>query len=188
MTNPSEFYEIFPHISADDTVMIALYKFKTNIQGYAVFKIPYLESVFWTHYKYNDSDNNDNVSSKIILNTFNGFNYTFKASRKNQSNAWITTEWPIPPLNMSKSSLHIILEHHALPHDTSLPQQLILHGIKRLFPKKDNYILVSSRNIPEFVFTYYDDTETGEIYNIENQNAIHDTITNFHEIQTIDKY
>lgn len=154
--------------------------------GDMIFKFPYSRDTFWTHFKFNSSYN---LAIEIILVTGDGYTYTVSSQQMRERGIWYDTTWPIPSIKtMEDSGVYLKIKPHNTP-DFNLSIKLC--GFMDLFPKVENYLLLSSLDTYQFVFAKYelDDLDPrGLIYNVENYHYIREIIIKACGVRLISRY
>ena len=154
--------------------------------GDMLFKFPYSRDTFWTHFRFNSPYN---LAIEIILITGDGYTYTVSSQQMRERGIWYDTTWPIPSIKtIEDSGVYLKIKPHNIP-DFNLSIKLC--GFMDLFPKVENYILLSSLDTYQFVFAKFelDNLEPrGLIYNVENYDYIREIIVKACGIRLISRY
>jgi len=148
-------------------------------EGNMLYKIPYSENTYWTNFKYSYYNTTDIylelLDIEIIIITKDGYKYNIKESEKQFENKkWYDTEWPLPSIYTigSKEGLYFKMK---LPINNNNIIFSVL-GFIDLYPKVENYILLSPFNTYQFIFYKYEDDilleKGGSIWNVEHSDYI----------------
>jgi hypothetical protein len=161
-----------------------------NNDGNILCKFPYSKGTWWTNFKYSVyPPSNQQLIMSLILITDEGYTYVIGNESFMQQNIWIDTVWPLLSVNTNQNSQNsenskkcgLYLKIKPLSGDEHINISLNLLGYRNLFPKSNNYILISPNKTYQFVFTEYendDGTTSGTMYNIEHFDYIRDIINN----------
>jgi hypothetical protein len=166
-------------------------KLFTN-NGDIMYKFPYSKGTWWTNFKYSVYPiSNQQLIISVVLITNEGYTYVISRESFIQQNEWNDTIWPLLSLNTSgnnynnynnyninnKSGLYFKIK--PLKGDENIHISIKLVGFRNLFPKSENYILISPVKTYQFVFTEFeneDGTTDGTMYNVEHVDYIRDII------------
>jgi hypothetical protein len=157
--------------------------------GDMLFKFPYSKDTYWTHFRINTIPEQV-LNIEIILVTKDMCIYTISPKQLREKGIWYDTTWPIPSIKTSfESGIYLKIKPLNI-RDSNLSIKLC--GFMNLFPDVNNYLLYSSLDTYQFVFSKYEmDNQEGVggvIYNVENYDYIRDIIDNACEIRMLDRY
>jgi hypothetical protein len=181
-----------------------VYTFNNNeriirMNGDIMYKFPYSKGTWWTNFKYCVYPiSNQQLIISIILITDEGYSYIISRESFIEQNKWTDTVWPLLSVNMS-GNMNINKSHNSglyfkikpLKGDEDIQISIKLLGFRNLFPKSENYILISPIKTYQFVFTEFeneDGTTSGTMYNIEHIDYIRDIINKSFIVYLIDDY
>jgi hypothetical protein len=155
--------------------------------GNILYRFPYSINTYWTNFKYSCYNITKSVSElldlEIILITNDEYEYSVKNDEKFNDKTWYDTEWPIPSINTSESRAGIYFKIKPQTDMKSTYKIIIsILGFEDLFPKVENYLLLSSLDTYQFVFSRY------SIYNVEHYDYIREIISKACGIRLIDRY
>jgi len=148
-------------------------------EGNILYKFPYSKNTYWTNFKYSCYKCQEFLDIEIILITHDGYTYNIKESEKQFENKkwydteWYDTEWPLPSIYTtgSKEGLYFKMK---LPINNNIIFSVL--GFIDLYPKVENYILLSPFNTYQFIFYKYEDDilleKGGSIWNVEHSDYI----------------
>ncbi len=160
---------------------------RTNDGSY-LFRFPYSRDTFWTNFRYSlYGVDNAELDVGIELITTNNFTYDILPLQPKQGSQWHDTVWPLPSSNGSPDSGVFYIR--VRPSSVFQLQHFRLHllGFMDLFPRVQNYLLLTERDTYQFVF-YMNDGQDGRVYNVENQVYIQDIVNNAQGIRPISRY
>ncbi len=164
--------------------------------GYGMYKFPYSKDTYWTNFKYACYNITKNEPAElemgIELVTTDNYKYCVKMLQTHQNKVWYDTEWPFP-------SIYTVGDHAGVYFKVKFPSDndqysfnIFLLGFMDLFPKVENYLLLSTLDTYQFVFAKYeqDDLEgaRGIIHNVENYDYIREIIVKACGIRLIKRY
>jgi hypothetical protein len=165
--------------------------------GAYLYKLPYSRNTFWTNFKFNlYGINNAELEIGIELVTSDGFSYDIAIPEPKRAQIWHDTVWPLPSLNSGHNDGAIYIR---VRPSSAVPFQLHnfrlqLLGFMDLFPRSQNYLLLTERYTYQFVFYMNEDNQeghqpaAGRIYNVENLVYIEDIVNNAQGIRLISQY
>lgn len=167
--------------------------------GNILYKFPYSKDTYWTNFKYSCYNITKNVKElldmEIILITNDEYEYNVKKDEQFEDKKWYDTEWPIPSINTNGSRTGIYFKIKPLTDMKSSYNIIIsLLGFTDLFPKVENYLLLSPFDTYQFVFSKFEDNEyteensSGTIYNVEHNDYIREIISKACGIRLINRY
>ena len=169
------------YVSTDDAII--------DDDGDILFRFPYSKDTFWTNFKYSYYGNKELLEIGIKLVTSNGYSYEVAPQIVREKSVWEDTIWPLPSINTENGGIYLKIKHVA---DIKYKLSISLLGFMDIFPKVDNYLLLSPLDTYQFVFSkveYNDpDLATGSIYSIEHFNHIHNIINKSYGVQLIKRY
>lgn len=158
--------------------------YRYNEDGNMLYKFPYSQDTFWTHFKVLNSDGYM-LAVEVILITSDGYTYTISQQQLREKGRWYDTTWPFPSINTSfEAGVYLKIK----PHNIDMNLSIKLLGFMYLFPKVDNYLLLSSLDTYQFVFSKHSEENRGVIYNVENYCYIKDIINKSCGIRMLNRY
>ena len=142
-----------------------------------IFKFPYSENTYWTHFKYATSLPNIILESELHIVTDDGYKFIILQQHPRHPSKWYDTVWPLPSVNTSNSGIYLkikaptenvrqmgILNAHlppaaepsegtnggAKPVSNDQRPNIIVHlsGFIDLLPSVEQYIITSVVNTP----------------------------------------
>jgi hypothetical protein len=186
-----------------------IYSFQENDyhidnEGNLLYKFPYSKDTYWTNFKYSCYNNTknqfENIEIGIKLVTGDNYEYCIQAIQHREDKVWYDTEWPFPSVNTFVGRSGLYFKVKPADNKSSYNIKISLLGFMDLFPKVENYILLSSFDTYQFVFTKYEDNEFLKyeddelecvplsIYNVENYDYIREIISKACQISLIKNY
>jgi hypothetical protein len=162
-----------------------------------LYRFPYSKNTYWTNFKYtcfNITKNQyEQLDIGIELKTSDSYKYTIKEMEVLEDKKWYDTVWPIPSIYTYGSDACIDFKIKPPSDNKSIYNIVIsLLGFMDLFPKVENYLLLSSLDTYQFVFAKYeqDDLEgaRGSIYNVEHYDYIREIIVKACGVRLIKRY
>lgn len=117
---------------------------QTNNSNELLFKFPYSENTYWTHFKYATSLPNTVLESELSIVTDDGYKFIILQHHPRFPSMWYDTVWPLPSINASGGGAGIYLK--IKPSET--PVDIIVHlsGFVDLLPSVDQYIIATVTN------------------------------------------
>jgi hypothetical protein len=117
---------------------------QTNNSNELLFKFPYSENTYWTHFKYATSLPNTILESELSIVTDDGYKFIILQQHPRFPSMWYDTVWPLPSINASGGGIYLKIK----PSET--PVDIILHlsGFVDLLPSVDQYIIATVTNNP----------------------------------------
>ena len=108
-----------------------------------LFKFPYSENTYWTHFKYITSVPNTVLQVELLIMTDNGQDHVILPLQLLQPGTWHNTVWPLPSVNTSISAIYLKIK-------PSNENDIIVHlsGFVDLLPRVDCYIISAASDIP----------------------------------------
>lgn len=109
-----------------------------------LFKFPYSENTYWTHFKYATSLPNTVLESELLIVTEYDQEYVILPLKARQSSTWHDTIWPLPSINTQISGIYLKIK----PPLT--PVEIIVHlsGFVDLLPSFEQYVIMPGVNTP----------------------------------------
>lgn len=161
--------------------------------GTYLYKLPYSRDTFWTNFKFNlYGVDNAELDIGIEINTSNDFIYDIAPLAARRAATWHDTVWPLPSANSGQNNGAFYIRvrpNPAVPFQ--LPNfRLQILGFMDLFPRSQNYLLLTERYTYQFVL-YMNEGEqqpNARIYNVENEVYIEDIVNNAQGIRLISQY
>jgi hypothetical protein len=160
----------------------------TAHDGSLLFKVPYSKNTFWTNFKY-AVPGDEQLTIGLELYTSDEYIYNIIPPTQCNPRSWHDTHWPLPSTNSQVNSGVIYIRvysnsNYNLRHHLNL--QIL--GFMDLFPVESNYILLTQNDTYQFVFYMNNGEGNATIYNVENQNYVHNIIHNSQGIRLISRY
>ena len=109
-----------------------------------LFKFPYSENTYWTHFKYITSIPNTVLHAELLIVTDNGHECVILPLQLLQPSTWHNTVWPLPSVNTSISAIYLKIK----PSNENLDIIVHLSGFIDLLPRVDGYIISAASDIP----------------------------------------
>ena len=109
-----------------------------------LFKFPYSENTYWTHFKYTTSMPNTLLYAELLIITDKGQDHVILPLQLLQPSTWHNTVWPLPSVNTSISAIYLKIK----PSSENLDIILYLSGFVDLLPSVDGYIISAASDIP----------------------------------------
>jgi hypothetical protein len=165
-----------------------------NGDGYMMYKFPYSKDTFWTNFKYSCYNVTENkyqcLEIGLELVTSDGYTYCVQMLHERQDKVWYDTNWSFPSVYTFGKQAGLYFKVKP-PTDNSLYNiNISLLGFMDLFPKVENYLLLSSLDTYQWVFSKFenDDEESGSIYNVEHYDYIREIMSKACGIRMIKRY
>ena len=109
-----------------------------------LFKFPYSENTYWTHFKYATSLPNTILQVELLIVTDDGQDQVILPLQSKQPSTWHGTVWPLPSVNTPISAIYLKFK----PSNENLNIVLQLSGFIDLLPNVEDYTIVSKLNTP----------------------------------------
>jgi len=108
-----------------------------------LFKFPYSENTYWTHFKYVTSVPNTVLQVELLIVTDNGQYHVILPLQLLQPSTWHNTVWPLSSVNTSNSAIYLKIK-------PSNENDIIVYlsGFVDLLPRVDGYIISAASDIP----------------------------------------
>lgn len=165
-----------------------------SYDGYLMYKFPYSKNTYWTNFKYTCYNTTKNEYSKldigIELVTNDNYTYCVQMIQEREDKVWYDTDWPFPSVKLAGSNAGLYFKVKP-PSDNSIYSiNISLLGFMDLFPKVENYLLLSTLDTYQWVFSKFgkDDDECGSIYNVEHYDYIRDIVNKACGVRLIVRY
>ncbi len=164
--------------------------------GYVMYKFPYSKDTYWTNFKYScynvTKSEYESLEIGLELVTSDGYTYCVQMLHKRQDKVWYGTEWPFPSIYTFGSQAGLYFKVKPPTNDSLYNINISLLGFMDLFPKVENYLLLSPLDTYQFVFSKFeqDDLEgaRGSIYNVENYDYIREIVKKACGVRLIVRY
>lgn len=161
-----------------------------------LYKFPYSKDTYWTNFKYSCYNMQYNtlelLDIEIILITTDGYEYNVKKNEHFNDKTWYDTEWPIPSNYTNESRAGIYFKIKSLIEPLTVYNIVIsLLGFTDLFPSTENYLMISSIDTYQFVFSKFEqdyENTSGTIHNVEHYDYIKEIISDSCVIRLINSY
>lgn len=156
-----------------------------------LYKLPYSRDTFWTNFRFTlYGVDNAELDISIELDTSDGFVYDIVQPALRRALTWHDTVWPLPSLDSGQNNGAIYIR--VRPNSTFQLQNFRLQvlGFMDLFPRTQNYLLLTERYTYQFVFYMNEEEQqpAGRIYNVENLVYVDDIVNNAQGIRLISQY
>ena len=156
-----------------------------------LYRFPYSKDTYWTNFKYScyniTKNRPEQLEFGIELRTTDGYKYCIKSVENLEDKKWYDTIWPIPSINTIGTDASIDFKITPPSDKNSIYNIVIsLLGFIDLFPKVENYLLLSPFDTYQFVFSEYE--SYGSIHNVEHYDYIRDIIKKACGIRLIKRY
>lgn len=167
-----------------------------NSSGYTLYKFPYSKDTYWTNFKYSCYNITKNEPAELEIGiefvTSDDYEYCAKMLQNHQNKVWYDTEWPFPSINTVGSKAGIYFKIKFPSDNDKYSFNLSLLGFMDLFPKVENYILLSSLDTYQTVFSKFEQEDLeesrGSIWNVEHYDYIREIIVKACGIRLIRRY
>jgi hypothetical protein len=113
--------------------------------GDMLFKFPYSENTYWTHFKYATSSQNTILESELLIVTDDGYKFVILQQHPRFSSKWYDTVWPLPSINSSGGEAAIYLK--IKPSTQNVDIILHLSGFVDLLPSVEQYIISTATTV-----------------------------------------
>lgn len=200
-----EFPTDIPHLInpeiQDPVSKSVIYTFSTQDflldgEGNILYKFPYSKDTYWTNFTYScyniTKNQPEELEIGIKLVTSDDYEYCVQMIHTRQAKVWYDTEWPFPSINTIGTSAGVYFKiKQPSDNESKYMIQVKLLGFMDLFPKVENYLLLSTLDTYQFVFAKYemDDLPSrGVIYNVENYDYIREIIVKACGVRLIKRY
>ena len=109
-----------------------------------LFKFPYSENTYWTHFKYATSLPNTVLDVELLVMTEYDQECVILPLKARQPSTWHDTIWPLPSINTQISGIYLKIKPPLTPVD------IIVHlsGFVDLLPTIEQYVIMPSANTP----------------------------------------
>jgi hypothetical protein len=161
--------------------------------GAYLYKLPYSRDTFWTNFKFSlYGVDNAELAIGIEIMTSDDFIYDIAPIVPRRAITWHDTVWPLPSANSGQNNGAFYIRvrpSSAAPFDLQNFRLQVL-GFTGLFPRSQNYLLLTERYTYQFVF-YMNEGEqqpNARTYNVENDAYIQDIVNNAQGIRLINQY
>ena len=127
-----------------------------------LFKFPYSENTYWTHFKYATSLPNTVLDVELLIIADDGEEHVILPLKARQPSTWHDTIWALPSINTQISGIYLKIKPPLTPVD------IIVHlsGFVELLPIIERYLIVPSANTPCIQLSI--SRETNTIYRVDN--------------------
>jgi hypothetical protein len=117
---------------------------QTNNSNDLLFKFPYSENTYWTHFKYATSLPNTILESELLVLTEYGQECVILPLHTRQPSTWHDTVWPLPSINTSGGAIYLKIK----PSSPSVDIIVHLSGFVDLLPTVEQYVIWPGANTP----------------------------------------
>jgi len=127
-----------------------------------LFRFPYSENTYWTHFKYATSLPNTVLDVELLIVADDGEEHVILPLQARHPSTWHDTIWALPSVNTSVGAIYFKIK----PPLTQVDIILHLSGFVDLLPNFERYIIVPSANTPRIQLAI--SRETNTIYRVDN--------------------
>lgn len=168
--------------------------YKADTDGSILVRFPYSKDTYWTNFRYKCyGPTQEQLNIGIVLITTDGCKYSISEPELREQRKWYDTTWPIPSVNTPRQSgVYIWLTP---PVDSKKYVITIsLLGFMDLFPKVENYLLLSAIDTYQFAFCKYEyeenaiPLEDGAIHDVNTYGYPHEIMVKAHGVRLIKRY
>ena len=163
--------------------------------GHIMYQFPYSKNTYWTNFKYSCY----NITGQPILleiglevETSDGYKYCVQTLEEREDKKWYDTNWPFPSVKTAENKAGLYFKVKPPSNEIIYSINISLLGFMDLFPKVDNYLLLSSLDMYQFIFSkfenYNPNLSTASIYNIEHYDYTPTIVNNACGIRLIKRY
>jgi hypothetical protein len=110
-----------------------------------LFKFPYSENTYWTHFKYATSLPNTVLDVELLVVTEYGQECVILPLHTRQPSTWHDTIWPLPSINTSGGAIYLKIKP---PTADNLDIIVHLSGFVDLLPVVEQYVIMPATNTP----------------------------------------
>ena len=127
-----------------------------------LFRFPYSENTYWTHFKYATSLPNTVLDVELLIIADDGEEHVILPLQARHPSIWHDTIWPLLSVNTSAGAIYFKIKPPLTPVD------IIIHlsGFVDLLPNFKRYLIVPSANTPRIQLAISKETNT--IYRVDN--------------------
>jgi hypothetical protein len=118
---------------------------QTNNSNDLLFKFPYSENTYWTHFKYATSSQNTILESELSIVTDDGYKFIILQQHPRFPSMWYDTVWPLPSINASGGEAAIYLK--IKPSTQNVDIIVHLSGFVDLLPSIEQYIISTATTV-----------------------------------------
>lgn len=108
-----------------------------------LFRFPYSENTYWTHFKYATSLPNTVLEVELLIVTDDEQEIVILPLQSLQPNTWHNTIWPLPSVDTSISAIYLKIK----PSNDNIIL-VYLSGFVDLLARVEDYIISAASNIP----------------------------------------
>ena len=147
-----------------------------NNTGYIMDQFPYSKNTYWTNFKY--SCYNTVTGQAICLEigleieATDQYKYCIQMLEEREDNKWYDTDWPFPSIKTAENKAGLYFKVKPPPDGVKYSINISLLGFMDLFPRVENYLLLSPLDTYQFVFSNFEnydlDLSSGSIYSAKN--------------------
>jgi hypothetical protein len=127
-----------------------------------LFRFPYSENTYWTHFKYATSLPNTVLEVELLIVTDDGQECVILPLHVRSPSTWNDTIWPLPSVDTSISAIYLKIK----PPPTSVDIIVHLSGFVDLLPTIEQYVIMPGVNTPLIQLAISRANNT--IYRLEN--------------------
>jgi hypothetical protein len=165
--------------------------------GNIIYTFPYSKDTYWTNFKYSCYNITKNESEELEigleLNTSDNYQYEIIKMQQFENKKVYDTVWPIPSINTIGTDAAIYFKvKYPSEKESKYSIVISLFGFMDLFPKMENYLLLSPLDTYQFVFCKYEQDDMpvsrGSIWNVEHYDYIREIMTKACGVRLINRY
>ena len=127
-----------------------------------LFKFPYSENTYWTHFKYATSLPNTVLDVELLFVTDDEQEIVILPLQARPASTWNDTIWPLPSLDTSISAIYLKIKPSLITVDIIV----YLSGFVDLLPRFERYIILPTQNTPSIQIAISRQNNT--IYSVED--------------------
>lgn len=164
-----------------------------DTDGNILVRFPYSKDTYWTNFRYTCyGPTQESLSLGITIITSKGETYNVSDCEMREQAVWYDTTWPIPSVYTEgdPAGVYLWITPPADPKKYIIRATLL--GFMDLFPKVENYLLLSPLDTYQFAFYKYEQIGlpniSGAIYNVNTYGYIHGNIVKACGIRLIKRY
>jgi hypothetical protein len=165
--------------------------------GNIIYNFPYSKNTYWTNFKYTcyniTKNETEDLEIGLELNTSDNYQYEIIKMQTFENKTVYDTVWPIPSVNTvgRDAAVYFKIKY---PSEMQSKYSIVvsLIGFTDLFPKVENYLLLSSLDTYQFIFCKYEQDDIpesrGSIWNVEHYDYIREIMSKACGIRLIKRY
>jgi len=128
-----------------------------DTDGNILVRFPYSKDTYWTNFRYTCyGPTQESLTLGIILITSEGYTYKVSGPQIREQRKWYDTTWPIPSVYTNGETTGVYLWITPPADANKYVITVSLLGFMDLFPKVENYLLLSPLDTYQFAFCKYE--------------------------------